>query len=299
MAVLALLFARGAAVWCRVGTVGVDLIIPVLMPDRNNEYVIHADNMTYVLVQVKNYADRAKDKNFPHSATAGNSALSCDLDTVPRHMYLSLFLSFGGKTAKVEILEPTLDLPNLKAKLPPSSTLFNFVVPKDGPHSEIYSNLRKTLCEEIAEQQRQEELAGKRVGKRKRDPSTDNSKLANDISITEVLRRFRQLSIAVLGFSQDLYSCIIPATASPKNAPGLSNDIFQHLKKLLRGPPNPVQRASDPKEAEILKRMVYPSSLDMLRASESAVFKNGATGARRDETFDGTVPPNVLLSDDY
>ncbi|KAI9356586.1 hypothetical protein DFJ73DRAFT_958317 [Zopfochytrium polystomum] len=289
MAVLALLFARGAAVWCRVGTVGVDLIIPVLMPDRNNEYVIHADNMTYVLVRVKNNADCAKDKNFQHSATAGNSALSCDLDTVPRHMYLSLFLSFGGKTANVEILEPMRDLPNLKAKLPPSSTLFNYVIPKDGPHSEIYSNLRKTLCEEIAEQQREEELGGKRAGKRKRDPSPDNSKLADDISATEVARRFRQLSIAVLGFSQDLYPCITPATSSPENAPGLSDEIFQHLKKLLQSPHNPVQGANDPKEAEILKRMVYPSSLDMLRASEDAVFKNGATGARRDEIFDGTM----------
>ncbi|KAI9356577.1 hypothetical protein DFJ73DRAFT_231130 [Zopfochytrium polystomum] len=299
MAVLALLFARGAAVWCRVGTVGVDLIIPVLMPDRNNEYVIHADNMTYVLVRVKNNADCAKDKNFQHSATAGNSALSCDLDTVPRHMYLSLFLSFGGKTANVEILEPMRDLPNLKAKLPPSSTLFNYVIPKDGPHSEIYSNLRKTLCEEIAEQQREEELGGKRAGKRKRDPSPDNSKLADDISATEVARRFRQLSIAVLGFSQDLYPCITPATSSPENAPGLSDEIFQHLKKLLQSPHNPVQGANDPKEAEILKRMVYPSSLDMLRASEDAVFKNGATGARRDEIFDGTVPPKMLLSDDF
>ncbi|KAI9356564.1 hypothetical protein DFJ73DRAFT_823169 [Zopfochytrium polystomum] len=283
MTELALLFARGAAVWCRVGTEGVDLIIPVLMPNRNNEYVVHADNMTYILVQVKNYADRGKDKDFPRSATTKNSALACDLDTVPRHQYLSLFLSFGGKTAEMDILEPHYELPDLMEKLPPSPTISSYVVPKDGPYSDTYSILCEQLCKEIAEEQRRKakEAALKRA-------------VSNCISLTEAVRRFRQLSVAVLGFSQDLYPCISPATLSPEGSKGLSDEIFMHLKKLLRSPLNPIHRAADPKEVEILKRMVYPSSLDMLRESESAAFKSGAKGAPRDENFSGTISSDMV-----
>ncbi|KAJ1561795.1 hypothetical protein HK405_002832, partial [Cladochytrium tenue] len=48
---LAVLFGRSAAIRCANGTAGVDLIIPVLMPDKNGKYYVLGENMTSILVQ--------------------------------------------------------------------------------------------------------------------------------------------------------------------------------------------------------------------------------------------------------
>ncbi|KAJ1555818.1 hypothetical protein HK405_012449 [Cladochytrium tenue] len=105
---LALLFSRGAAIMCPPGTPGVDLLIPVILPNESGKYVINGDNMTVVLISVKNNKSRAKINGYRRCATEFNSAYRCGLDLLPRHIYLSLYVGFRPNSPKpdVEILEP-------------------------------------------------------------------------------------------------------------------------------------------------------------------------------------------------
>lgn len=55
--------ARGTAVLCKDMERGIDLIIPILMPNNDGQYLLHEDNITYLLVQVKNHKKSASEKS--------------------------------------------------------------------------------------------------------------------------------------------------------------------------------------------------------------------------------------------
>ncbi|KAI9316917.1 hypothetical protein DFJ73DRAFT_786760 [Zopfochytrium polystomum] len=101
---LATLFSRGAAVKCSPGCPGVDLIIPVLMPDVTGNFRILEGNMSFLLVQVKNYHLRGQDRSFPDSATVDNSPQRCGLDPFPQHLYLSVYMGLDFDPAKARDL---------------------------------------------------------------------------------------------------------------------------------------------------------------------------------------------------
>jgi hypothetical protein len=58
---LLLLLSRGTAVLCKEMQKGIDLLIPVLMPNQHNEFILSSDFVTYILVQVKNYSSEVSD----------------------------------------------------------------------------------------------------------------------------------------------------------------------------------------------------------------------------------------------
>jgi hypothetical protein len=57
---LLLFLSRGTAVLFKEMQKGIDLLIPVLMP-QGGEYILSSDYVTYILVQVKNYSKAISD----------------------------------------------------------------------------------------------------------------------------------------------------------------------------------------------------------------------------------------------
>ncbi|CAI2192361.1 9871_t:CDS:1 [Funneliformis geosporum] len=108
IAEMLMLFSRGAAICCRRGQPGSDLIVIVLLPNENNQYLLQEQYITYLLIQVKNYHNRAKDPEYKSSATTKLSTAFTGLDQVPRHLYLSMYMGFGGKMAWHEFPEPEI-----------------------------------------------------------------------------------------------------------------------------------------------------------------------------------------------
>ncbi|KAL7746952.1 hypothetical protein RI367_007664 [Sorochytrium milnesiophthora] len=91
------LFRRGAAVCCMQGQTGVDLLLIVLLPDADGQYRVCEENLSYVLVQVKNYKNTTRCTDFVMAATAHLSAAAVGIEDLPRHTYLSLLMSLGGR----------------------------------------------------------------------------------------------------------------------------------------------------------------------------------------------------------
>ncbi|KAJ1539737.1 hypothetical protein HK405_012494, partial [Cladochytrium tenue] len=224
---LAVFFARSAAIRCAPNTPGVDLIIPVIMPNAEAKYIIHADNMSYILVQVKNRQD---DKEFPTSATHHNSAVRCDLDAMPQHLYLSLYLALGDNRCSHEALEAPDKVRRFSLRKI-SEEYKKFVNPL-GINSSEYQILRSEA----------------------KAAFQDKKGWAKTLS--GAVRRSRQTSGAVFGLDTNLY----PSLAS---SPLMSLSIVRSLMQMLRSPQNPVDLVTDSKRGQ-LQRMVYMSDSEKI-----------------------------------
>ncbi|KAJ3341897.1 hypothetical protein HDU83_006382 [Entophlyctis luteolus] len=170
MEALALYFSRSAAICCTKDTSGVDLIIPVLMPNQAGEYVIHADNMSFILVQVSNYARHGKEST--QSVTVFNSSHQCKLESLPQHLYVSLYMGLGGD-ASVEMPD------DLKPSYSPSPEEQHLLCPKNFAQ---YQEWR---------QKKAAELSGPKSSE-----------------FIELWRTHRQVSAAILGLSPEVYPCL-------------------------------------------------------------------------------------------
>ncbi|KAI9325467.1 hypothetical protein DFJ73DRAFT_965817 [Zopfochytrium polystomum] len=272
---LTLLFTRGAAVCCKTVNPGVDLIIPVLLPNRENHYVTYAENMTFILVQVKNYADRGKDPMFTFTSTKGNSAHRCGLGPFPKHLYISIYMGLGGNSSNFEVLEPTSELGRLQ-KTFLSEHLQRYLTPIGGAYCSEYEACRQTLHSTLA--------------------------LTEEV---EHARRCRQISAAAFGLDESIYPCVqswtveksgktrtVVVDKSP-NGEQLTHDVVSSLKKLLRSPSNPILAEKRPERQQILRRMCYPSSLSALRESEQAAFSSPCGAAASGGTILRDTPINV------
>jgi hypothetical protein len=86
-------FARGAAVFCRRFQVGIDLIIPVLLP---------GNSMSYILVTVKNYSSKSNESKLaPFKSRADKVKIDAGVIDYP---YLVLFMDVGPN------LEPVIEM---------------------------------------------------------------------------------------------------------------------------------------------------------------------------------------------
>ncbi len=90
-----LYFSRGAAVLCKTGERAVDIVIPVLMPNEEDQYVISVDNLTYFSVQVKNWKNGGKPTVWPIHSTEFSS----------NHICINMLLQLGGKESAFECFE--------------------------------------------------------------------------------------------------------------------------------------------------------------------------------------------------
>ncbi|KAJ3373044.1 hypothetical protein HDU84_001041, partial [Entophlyctis sp. JEL0112] len=177
MEAVALYFSRSAAICCTKGTWGVNLIIPILMPNQAGEYIIHADNMSFILVQVQNYALHSKEHKNLQSATAFNSSHQCKLDYLPQHLYISLCMGLGGDDASVEL--PDDPQPSYSPSLEEQCLL----CPKDFAQ---YQECRQKMATESA---------GSKTNK-----------------FIEMWQTHRQVSAAILGLSPEVYPCLSEGT---------------------------------------------------------------------------------------
>ncbi|MBX9723927.1 MAG: hypothetical protein K2X81_21150, partial [Candidatus Obscuribacterales bacterium] len=86
-------FCRSAAIFCKTNQARVDLIIPVHLGGPLIE-----ENMSYILIQSKNYASSGKSNDFLTCATSHLSAHYAGIEDVPRNLYISMYIGLGGKT---------------------------------------------------------------------------------------------------------------------------------------------------------------------------------------------------------
>ncbi|KAJ3362357.1 hypothetical protein GGF32_006192 [Allomyces javanicus] len=92
---LVALFMRSAAILCKTNEKGVDLIIPVVMPNDQGEHELKPSAMTFILVQVKNYAKHAASARAltARKRSARLDALECGISWFPTLPYLSVYMA--------------------------------------------------------------------------------------------------------------------------------------------------------------------------------------------------------------
>jgi hypothetical protein len=171
-------FCRSAAIDCKTGQAGSDFIIPVLLGTELTE-----DNMTYILIQSKNYASGGKDKDYSTSAGTHLSAHFVGIEDVPRELYISMYIGLGGRMKWAEFPE--------------------FSNPKDPDFNipESIINYDPTTIEEVENQI---------AVLRKRAFGEERNKEALT-SLNKLLEKFRettQISVSLLGFDDEIYPCI-------------------------------------------------------------------------------------------
>ncbi|KNE63607.1 hypothetical protein AMAG_08711 [Allomyces macrogynus ATCC 38327] len=92
---LVVLFMRSAAILCKTNEKGVDLIIPVVMPNDQGEHELKPSAMTFILVQVKNYAKHASSARAltARKRSARLDALECGISWFSTLPYLSVYMA--------------------------------------------------------------------------------------------------------------------------------------------------------------------------------------------------------------
>ncbi len=81
---LLLYFSRGAGILCTNHEVVIDMIIPVLMPGDDGQYRLTEENLTYLVVQVKNWKD------------GGGKVVANPRVDPTNHLVVHLFIQLGG-----------------------------------------------------------------------------------------------------------------------------------------------------------------------------------------------------------
>ncbi|KAJ3360672.1 hypothetical protein GGF31_002775 [Allomyces arbusculus] len=92
---LVALFMRSAAILCKTNEKGVDLIIPVVMPNDQGEHELKPSAMTFILVQVKNYAKHAASARAltARKRSARLDALECGISWFQTLPYVSVYMA--------------------------------------------------------------------------------------------------------------------------------------------------------------------------------------------------------------
>jgi len=270
---LAFLFSRSAAVMCPPNTAGVDLIIPILMPNARNELIINEENVTFILVSVKNHKNRAKVRDYHKCATEFNSSYRCKLDNMPQHIYLSLYMGFGNNSGggAVEVLEFVKNR-NLKIRKDElvDEAIKQFVVQPTHPGPTDYQQQRSLALKSLLDM-----------------PSSSRKE------VCEKVRLFRQVSGSVLGLNATEYECIsgqkyqevkldeklvfedtridgmeVDSECDDVDDMHIATDeepapdgMLGFLKLILRAPETPLDMVSEPNK-RLLQRMVIPADLD-------------------------------------
>ncbi|KAI9336654.1 hypothetical protein DFJ73DRAFT_20226 [Zopfochytrium polystomum] len=264
---LATLFSRGAAVKCSPGCPGVDLIIPVLMPDVTGNFRILEGNMSFLLVQVKNYHLRGQDRSFPDSATVDNSPQRCGLDPFPQHLYLSVYMGLDFDPAVCQVLAPVAGLDkDDRVGFGEYALLLH-----QGRWTAELQNLRQKARDLWRQHQKQKKRVrlekstrltierADSVGSAARGGEESGTDPADSlvVNLVEALRKRRQVAISLRGFNERLYPCLAGKPA-----------VLQCLGDILRGPSNPLSSATEKSKA-VLARMTYPSSVAKMRSVEA------------------------------
>jgi hypothetical protein len=84
---------RGVAIICKRNQKGIDFIIPILLPKDDNYYPLEVGQITYLLVQVKNWKVSG---NFSEAATVCLSTHYAGIDDAARNPYISLYMQLGS-----------------------------------------------------------------------------------------------------------------------------------------------------------------------------------------------------------
>jgi hypothetical protein len=148
------MYVRGIGVVCQKNQAEVDLVIPILMSTENDVFPLKAENMSYVLIQVKNRF-KGKDSKYPGSAIM--TPFSVIQNPNQNHFYFSMYMDVGSKTCRMDFPE-TLTTNDTSSKLQRISLALHgldsslYPVLKDDPNpqksSEVMEKLKPYLEED-------------------------------------------------------------------------------------------------------------------------------------------------------
>ncbi|CAG8663694.1 4240_t:CDS:2, partial [Paraglomus brasilianum] len=91
---------HGTAFVCKQNQQGTDLIIPLVL-DIGIHDPITLDNISYVLVSVKNY-QKSTDTNYSNNATSMNLPSNVRTEQLSTLLFLSLYMQFGANMSGVD-----------------------------------------------------------------------------------------------------------------------------------------------------------------------------------------------------
>ncbi|CAG8831877.1 11791_t:CDS:1, partial [Gigaspora margarita] len=215
---------RGVAFSCKRNQRGVDIIIPIYMGilhERLNE-----DRISYILIQVKNWATDNKGDDYPLSATAKLSPAYIDIEKLPYMPFLSLYLQLGA-------IAEFADVP-----------------------TEFIQTRQVTLCKRKIEEVLEDYQAGdiETRGEFVKKIRIDDDKDISNAEITAFREHF-QTPLALFGLSPNVYSCLEQPTPVSATSPlTITNDLASSFKQLLTAWVDPTL-GEHPEEMKIIERM--------------------------------------------
>ncbi|KAG9294936.1 hypothetical protein G9A89_003969 [Geosiphon pyriformis] len=214
---------RGTAFVCKRNQQGTDLIIPLVM-DIGIHDLMTLDNISYVLVSVKNY-QKSKDINYFNNATSINYPSNVGIEQLPTLPFLSLYMQFSTNLAGVDE---------------------EYYFPQVG----TITGTTEAKIVEIQRREKNEELSGSLLRKRKCESNSEDSEV--NYSDELAYRHCYQFAVGLFGLTA--YDFL------QENDSG--NQLLNTVQRLLVAWEDPVDCQTDEKEHFLLRQMqplVYTS----------------------------------------
>ncbi|KAG9292749.1 hypothetical protein G9A89_002673 [Geosiphon pyriformis] len=213
---------RGTAFVCKRNQQGTDLIIPLVMNIGIHGHM-SLENISYVLVSVKNY-QKSADNNYFNNATSMNSPSNVRIEQLPTLPFLSLYMQFG----KVAGVDEEYNIPQV-------GTL---------------SRTTESNMKEIQRREKNEGFSGSLPRKRKCESNSEDSEVNN--SDEHAYRLSYQFAIGLFGLTA--YGFL------QENDSG--NQLLNTVRQLLVAWRDPVDCQTDEKKRFLVQQMqpmVYTS----------------------------------------
>ncbi|CAG8483098.1 5278_t:CDS:2 [Paraglomus brasilianum] len=165
---------QGAAVLCKHNQCGVDIIIPVLLDPEGR---MNINNITYILVQVKNWRHTPSQRQVQEASRMKLSPEFAGITTQHLLPYLSLYLQLGDEKCTAHVVEDIGILPEV-------DSLYKLVLSNP--------NLLKCPADNV-------EIPLKRV-----KIGRNNPHYPSETSVSSVIRQTFQVSLAVYGLGEEV-----------------------------------------------------------------------------------------------
>ncbi|CAG8766589.1 4721_t:CDS:1, partial [Racocetra fulgida] len=226
---------RGVAFSCKRNQEGADIIIPMYIGALNEEP--STDRISYILIQVKNWAKNIKGGDYPLSATVSLSPASVGIEQLPHMPFLSLYMQLGSSKGFSEDPSGTVETKGaVKRKHKIDEVLQDYNTDCDDTRDRFLKRIRTKLSEDTSDV--------------KKEPNKDVLDDASDAEIV-TFQRYFQIPLAVFGLSSEVYGCLEQATT---HTSVIGGDLKSSFKQLLTAWVDPTLGGNS-EEVEIVKRM--------------------------------------------
>jgi hypothetical protein len=228
---------RGTAFVCKRNQQGSDLIIPLVL-DIGIHDPITLDNISYVLVSVKNY-QKSTDTNYSNNATSMNSPSNVGIEQLPTLPFLSLYMQFGANVSGVD-------------------EEYHF------PQVGTIARTTKLKIEEIQQRESSKGLSGHLPQKRKRESNVKDNEVNN--SDEHAYRHCYQFAVGLFGLTA--YDFL------QENDSG--NQLLNTVRRLLVAWQDPVDCQTDEKKRFLVQQMqplVYASEEPAISSQSQSTLR--------------------------